>query len=144
MPRKLNLKIHTNIDDNFEILSSDQSSIISRLQEDTGDILPEVEKESFQATGETCIVGKESTQSMLNENLSEEGTMIVHKNVPSNENMLQFNDDSKNTEEDTSSEKKFKRNKQKVEIIQEASYTSNNFRRVESTSSFKRLPKLNT
>jgi hypothetical protein len=51
MPRKLNLKIHTNIDDNFEIHSSDGSSIISNIHADPDQHF--TERKSFQATGET-------------------------------------------------------------------------------------------
>ena len=53
MPRKLNLKIHTNINDNFDILSSERSSIIERIHQDVNQVSQPIDKESFQATGET-------------------------------------------------------------------------------------------
>jgi hypothetical protein len=69
--------------------------------------------------------------------------MIVHKNVPSNENMLQFQDYNKQTDEEQfSSDKAFKRTKSKLEVIHQPSSQLDMFRRVEFTSSFKRLPKL--
>lgn len=74
--------------------------------------------------------------------------MIVHKNVPSNENMLQFNS-SKPTEEEEGEEaysdrKVYKRPKSNHAILNEPNCQTESFRRVESTSSFKRLPKLST
>jgi len=54
MPRKLNLKIHTNIDDNFDIQSSEGSSIISNIHEDPNQML--WDKQSMQVTGETCVI----------------------------------------------------------------------------------------
>ncbi|CAI2385276.1 unnamed protein product [Moneuplotes crassus] len=60
MPRKLDLRIHTNINDNFEILSSQNSSIISRLVagvEDSHAINEEDTRNNLlEATGETCII----------------------------------------------------------------------------------------
>ena len=96
------MKIHTNIDDNFEIHSSEESSIISRIQEDTEvDNTQNITSENFQATGETCIIiCDENSKSKPMEGISndntefhvfkrntkeilEENTVIVHQNVPS-------------------------------------------------------------
>lgn len=164
IPRKLNLKIHTNIDDNFEIHSSEQSSIISHLYED---VAP---SDQFQATGETCVIvcdDHETGEKVIDEGAYEfdhifrrskskisqdfeENTMIVHKNVPSNEMILNFQSKLEDSESDS---KKFKRKREEGremktqvhlnhEIINEPMGNANQFRRVESTSSFKRLPKL--
>ena len=171
MPRKLNLMIHTNINENLEILSSQNSSIISRIVEDTGD----KSKNNFlEATGETWVIlwdaqegasinkyqtiqndedgllysknkWEKSLSSNIQENVSEEHTMIIHKNVPSVDNMLNFGEDWKQAEELDEPEEetwKFKR-RSKISVINEPYMNVDEFRRVESTSSFKRLPKIN-
>lgn len=163
MPRKLNLKIHTNIDENFNILKSCQSStnrdihpelncseassMISRMQEDPNQQTQSIEKQSFQATGETWVIICDAN---TDSNLGQEDTMIVHKNMPSVD-MLEFQESSKNTEDCVSSEKVIKvkprqsiDNALKPEVINQPGIQANNFRRVESTSSFKRLPALGT
>ena len=168
MPRKLNLKIHTNIDDNFEIHSSERSSIIERIHTDIDQNVEDIEKESFQATGETWIIiwdennSSDQLKSTLdcNQNYeifklnnqikgSEEGsekeTVIVHKNMPSSENIYNFNEESKIQEDEMfSSIKSFKRPKSYHEIINDQSSKSCLFRRVEWTSSYKRLPKISS
>jgi hypothetical protein len=150
VPRKLNLKlkIHTNIDDNFEIQSScKSSSMISRIEEDW---------DQFQATGETWVIicdVKDSTEqfrsttsrissaSNLHENVSEEPTMIVHKNVPSGEMMINLDNESKQSEYSNSPAKAYKQNT-KTTVINDPWFNPGQFRRVESTSSYKCLPNL--
>lgn len=72
-------------------------------------------------------------------NVSGEQTMIVHRNEPSGENMIFEGDVSKNTERSNSSGKAYKRNS-KTTIINDPGLKSNQFKRVESTSSYKNLP----
>ncbi len=79
--------------------------------------------------------------SNVQENVSEEHTMIVHKNVPSGDNMINFEEESKQTEESQPSDSVFKR-ESKISIINDPSLRPEDFRRVELTSSFKRLPKI--
>lgn len=145
MPRKLDLRIHTNINDNFEILSSQNSSIISRVVEG-GDNVENINQQNVQhnlleATGETCVIfcdikeQTEDSESIANneeyfenadfgktissnypEEISEEPTMIIHKNIPSADNMINFGHESKQSEESEKSVKEFKR-KSSVSII---------------------------
>lgn len=80
--------------------------------------------------------------------------MIIHKNVPSSDNMFDIVQNRNNEDiENDQNENKFKRTKRnqntkhqdvQIEIINEPTDNSEKFRRVESTSSFKRLPKLSS
>lgn len=74
-------------------------------------------------------------------NLSGEQTMIVHRNEPSGENMIFLGDVSKHTERSNSSGKAYKRSS-KTTKINDTKPKSDQFKRVESTSSYKNLPNL--
>lgn len=161
MPRKLNLKIHTNIDDDFEIHSSEDWSIIDNIQENPYQLTQEVGKQSLQATEETLFIvcddknnsellistsNKNNNSNYQPEAMNEqsEQTVIEYNDIQSCEDYLNLNESSKNNyDEELSSIKDWKRPKSYHEIINQPWSQPDLFRRVESTSSFKRLPKIN-